>query len=72
MIAMVEIPTLETDRLRLRPYRLTDFDAYATRGIRLERTQTLAGGASHCNFRFSRLQGEEAAGTVSFCPTAPA
>ncbi|WFU28668.1 L-2-amino-thiazoline-4-carboxylic acid hydrolase [Bradyrhizobium sp. CB1717] len=32
-----------------------DFDAYATRGIRLERTQTLAGGASHCNFRFSRM-----------------
>lgn len=32
-----------------------DFDAYATKGIRLERTQTLAGGASHCNFRFSRL-----------------
>ena len=32
-----------------------DFDAYATRGIRLERTRTLAGGASHCNFRFSRL-----------------
>jgi hypothetical protein len=32
-----------------------DFDAYATRGIRLERTHTLAGGASHCNFRFSRL-----------------
>lgn len=32
-----------------------DFDAYATRGIRLERTQTLAEGASHCNFRFSRL-----------------
>ena len=32
-----------------------DFDAYATRGIRLERTQTLAGGASHCNFRFLRL-----------------
>ena len=32
-----------------------DFDAYGTRGIRLERTQTLAGGASHCNFRFSRL-----------------
>jgi hypothetical protein len=32
-----------------------DFDAYA-RGIRLERTQTLAGGASHCNFRFSRLE----------------
>ncbi len=33
-----------------------DFDAYATRGIRLERTQTLAGGASHCDFRFSRLR----------------
>jgi hypothetical protein len=33
-----------------------DFDAYATQGIRLERSQTLAGGASHCNFRFSRLQ----------------
>ena len=32
-----------------------DFDAYATRGIRLDRTQTLAGGATHCNFRFSRL-----------------
>jgi hypothetical protein len=32
-----------------------DFDAYATRGIDLERTQTLAGGASHCNFRFSRM-----------------
>jgi L-2-amino-thiazoline-4-carboxylic acid hydrolase len=32
-----------------------DFDAYATLGIRLERTQTLAGGANHCNFRFSRL-----------------
>ena len=35
-----------------------DFDAYATRGIHLERTQTLAGGASHCNFRFSRLPPE--------------
>ena len=32
-----------------------DFDAYATQGIHLERTQTLAGGASHCDFRFSRL-----------------
>ena len=32
-----------------------DFDAYATRGIRLVRTQTLAGGASHCDFRFSEL-----------------
>jgi hypothetical protein len=32
-----------------------DFEAYATHGIRLERTQTLAGGASHCDFRFSRL-----------------
>jgi len=34
-----------------------DFVAYAARGIRLERTQTLAGGADHCNFRFSRLRG---------------
>jgi hypothetical protein len=33
-----------------------DFDAYAAHGIRLERTQTLAGGASHCNFRFSSLE----------------
>ncbi len=32
-----------------------DFDAYAARGIRLVRTQTLAGGASHCNFRFSPM-----------------
>ena len=32
-----------------------DFDAYAARGIRLERTQTLAGGANYCDFRFSRL-----------------
>lgn len=35
-----------------------DFDAYATRGIRLQRTQTLAGGASHCDFRFSKLKPE--------------
>jgi hypothetical protein len=35
-----------------------DFEAYATQGIRLERTQTLAGGASHCNFRFSLLKPE--------------
>ena len=35
-----------------------DFEAYATGGIRLERTQTLAGGANHCNFRFSRLKPE--------------
>jgi hypothetical protein len=35
-----------------------DFDAYAVRGIKLLRTQTLAGGASHCNFRFSRLQSQ--------------
>lgn len=33
-----------------------DFVAYASRGIRLERTQTLAGGADHCNFRFSRIE----------------
>lgn len=36
-----------------------DFDAYATQGIHLERTQTLAGGATHCNFRFSRLPSDE-------------
>jgi hypothetical protein len=36
-----------------------DHDAYATRGIRLVRTQTLAGGASHCNFRFSTLPADE-------------
>jgi hypothetical protein len=36
-----------------------DFDAYATRGIQLERTQTLAGGASHCDFRFSRRPSDE-------------
>ncbi len=35
-----------------------DFVAYAARGIHLERTQTLAGGASHCNFRFSRMKPE--------------
>jgi len=35
-----------------------DFEAYATRGIHLERTQTLAGGASHCNFRFSKIEPE--------------
>jgi len=34
-----------------------DFDAYAARGIHLERSQTLAGGATHCNFRFSRRPG---------------
>lgn len=32
-----------------------DFDAYAAQGIHLERTQTLAGGAEHCNFRFRTL-----------------
>jgi len=32
-----------------------DVDAYATQGIRLDRTQTLAGGATHCDFRYSRL-----------------
>jgi hypothetical protein len=30
-----------------------DFAAYDLRGIRLERTQTLAQGAPYCNFRFS-------------------
>ena len=33
-----------------------DFVAYAARGIHLARTQTLAGGASHCDFRFSKLK----------------
>jgi hypothetical protein len=45
-----------------------DFVAYAARGIRLERTQTLAGGASHCNFRCSQLpthQGVRASDTSS-------
>ena len=32
-----------------------DHVAYAARGVHMERTQTLAGGASHCNFRFSRM-----------------
>src|SRR5262249_30995821 len=32
-----------------------DFVAYETRGIKLERTQTLAGGAAHCNFRFTSI-----------------
>jgi L-2-amino-thiazoline-4-carboxylic acid hydrolase len=36
-----------------------DFEAYAALGIRLERTQTLAGGANHCNFRFSRFPPNE-------------
>jgi len=30
-----------------------DFAAYGLRGIGLERTQTLAGGAPYCNFRFT-------------------
>jgi len=30
-----------------------DFAAYDLRGIHLERTQTLAGGAAYCNFRFT-------------------
>jgi hypothetical protein len=44
-----------------------DFDAYATRGIHLERTQTLAGGASHCNFRFSRLPSDQDDGDQKIC-----
>jgi hypothetical protein len=36
-----------------------DFDVYATRGIHLDRTRTLAGGATHCDFRFSRLPMDE-------------
>jgi hypothetical protein len=30
-----------------------DFAAYNLRGVHLERTQTLAGGAPYCNFRFT-------------------
>lgn len=39
-----------------------DFAAYETRGIKLERTQTLAGGASHCNFRFTSMRFKPGAG----------
>ena len=38
-----------------------DFDAYAARGIHLKRTQTLAGGASHCDFRFSQRPSDDEA-----------
>src|SRR5689334_14796456 len=38
-----------------------DFVAYETRGIKLERTQTLAGGATHCNFRFTSMNDTDAA-----------
>src|SRR5476651_2524436 len=37
-----------------------DFAAYDLRGIRLERTQTLAQGAPYCNFRFSRKPADKA------------
>jgi hypothetical protein len=36
-----------------------DFAAYETRGIKLERTQTLAGGATHCNFRFTSMPAKD-------------
>ena len=36
-----------------------DFAAYETRGIKLERTQTLAGGAGHCNFRFTSMSSND-------------
>ena len=36
-----------------------DFVAYETRGIKLERTQTLAGGAAHCNFRFTSMSSND-------------
>jgi hypothetical protein len=39
-----------------------DFVAYETRGIKLERTQTLAGGATHCNFRFTSMPAKDGAG----------
>jgi hypothetical protein len=38
-----------------------DFAAYETRGIKLERTQTLAGGATHCNFRFTTMPAKDEA-----------
>ena len=38
-----------------------DFAAYETRGIKLERTQTLAGGATHCNFRFTTMKKSDSA-----------
>jgi hypothetical protein len=38
-----------------------DFVAYETRGIKLERTQTLAGGAAHCNFRFTSMPTKDGA-----------
>jgi hypothetical protein len=38
-----------------------DFVAYQTRGIKLERTQTLAGGAAHCNFRFTSMPSKDEA-----------
>ena len=37
-----------------------DFAAYETRGVKLERTQTLAGGATHCNFRFTSMHSKAA------------
>lgn len=40
-----------------------DFIAYETRGIKLERTQTLAAGATHCNFRFKSTQAKAAPGS---------
>lgn len=33
-----------------------DEESYALRGVRLTRTQTLASGASHCNFRYRLLK----------------
>ncbi len=39
-----------------------DFAAYETRGIKLERTQTLAGGATHCNFRFTSMPSNDGTG----------
>jgi len=48
-----------------------DFVAYAARGIRLQRTQTLAGGASHCNFRFSRLPSKTGSDVISIHATPP-
>lgn len=36
-----------------------DEDSYALRGVRLTRTQTLAGGATHCNFRYRQMTADD-------------
>lgn len=36
-----------------------DEESYALRGVRLTRTQTLASGATHCNFRYRLMRPED-------------